>query len=99
MWKAAQPLAHLTQRSRPRRTRAASDRDGRASVAVMIRLERAGLGHGDVVGLLLGELGQLHADLVEMQARDLLVQMLGQGVDLLLVLAGAGEKLHLRKRL
>jgi hypothetical protein len=36
---------------------------------VMVALERAGLRHADVVGLVLAQLGQLHADLGELQAR------------------------------
>ncbi len=65
----------------------------------MVRFERAGRGHADVVGLRLGELGQLHAQLVEVQPCDLLVQVLGQDVDLLLVLAGVGPQLELRQDL
>src|SRR5581483_5194378 len=56
-------------------------------VAVVIRLVGTGLRHGDVVRLLGREFGQFHPDLGQMQARDLLVQMLGQGIDLLLILA------------
>mmetsp|Transcript_32455 Transcript_32455/g.84092 ORF Transcript_32455/g.84092 Transcript_32455/m.84092 type:complete len:454 (-) Transcript_32455:346-1707(-) len=41
----------------------------------------------DVAGLLLAELGQLGAQLVQVQRGDLLVQVLGQHVHLLLVLA------------
>src|SRR3954469_25264211 len=59
-----------------------------ASVAVLLGLERAGLGHADIAGLLRAELGQLGADLLEVQGGDLLVQVLRQHVDLLLVLAG-----------
>jgi hypothetical protein len=42
----------------------------------MIALERPSLRHADGVGLVLAQLGQLHADLGEMQARDILVQLL-----------------------
>ena len=35
----------------------------------------------EVVGLLLGELGELHAEGVEVQAGHLLVEVLGQRVD------------------
>jgi hypothetical protein len=65
----------------------------------MIALERAFLRHADIGRLLVGELGQLDADLVEMQPRHLLVQVLGQRVDLVLVLAGIGPQLDLRQRL
>ena len=52
------------------------------SVAVVIRLERAFRRHADIVGLLLGQLRELHAQLVEMEAGHLLVEMLGQDIDL-----------------
>src|SRR5262245_38417015 len=39
------------------------------SVAIVIRLERASLRHTDVLRLLVRQLGQLHADLFEMQPR------------------------------
>src|SRR6476659_5693911 len=52
-----------------------------ASVAVAVRLERALDRHTDVVGLLLGEAGQLDPERVEVQPGDLLVQMLGKHVD------------------
>ena len=51
------------------------------SVPVVVRLERALLRDADVVGLLVRELGQLGAQLGQVQARDLLVEVLGQGVD------------------
>src|SRR5687768_6501430 len=51
------------------------------SVAVMVRLERALGRDSDVAGLLLGELGQLDAQLVEVERGDLLVEMLGKDVD------------------
>ena len=40
------------------------------------------------VGLVLGELGELHAELVEVQARHLLVEVLRQRVHLALVEVG-----------
>src|SRR5262245_25190613 len=61
--------------------------DGPKSVAIMIRLERAFRLDADIVGLVLAQLGELDADLGEMQPRHLLVQRLRQHVDLLLVLA------------
>src|SRR6478672_11496854 len=48
------------------------------SVAIVIRLVRTFLLHADIVGLILAELGELDADLGEMQARDLLVERLRQ---------------------
>ncbi len=67
----------------------------------MIRLERAFLRHADVIGLVLAQFGQFHADLGEMQACDLFVQGLRQHIDLLLVLAVlvVGVELDLRQRL
>jgi hypothetical protein len=35
-------------------------------------------GHADVGGLLVGQLGELGVELLELQARDLLVEVLGQ---------------------
>jgi hypothetical protein len=67
----------------------------------MIRLERPLLAHPDILRLVLAQLGQLHADLGEMQPRHLLVQRLRQHVDLLFVLAVpvVGEEFDLRQRL
>ena len=49
-----------------------------ASIAVVIRLVGAGRRHADVVGLLLAHLGELGAELFEVEHRDLLVEVLGQ---------------------
>src|SRR6185312_4574562 len=46
----------------------ARQRRSGASIPVVIRLERAVLLDADIVGLVLAELGELHADLGEMQA-------------------------------
>ena len=48
-----------------------------SSVPVVIAFERTSLRHADVGRLLVAELGKLHTDLVEMQPRDLLVELLG----------------------
>src|SRR3954464_3220969 len=69
------------------------------SVAVVIRLERALDRHADIIGLLLAELRQLDAELVEVERRDLLVEMLGQDVDFVFSLAPAGPELDLGQRL
>src|SRR5579875_3267143 len=68
-------------------------------IPVVVGLERALLRHAEIGRLLVGELGQMHADLGKMELRHLLVEMLGQGIDLLLVLALLGEQLDLRQRL
>src|SRR5579872_5555882 len=49
-------------------------------VAVVIRLVRTLDRHADVGGLFVGEPRELHAERVEMQPRDLLVEVLGQHV-------------------
>src|SRR4029450_4369142 len=51
------------------------------SVAIMVRLERPRDRDADIVGLALAELGQLDAELVEMERGDLLVEMLGKNVE------------------
>src|SRR5690242_614781 len=66
------------------------------SIPIVIRLERAGLRHIQILRLLRRELGQLHAELFEMQRRHFLVEVLRQHVDLVLVLAGIGPELDLR---
>ncbi|AIY18433.2 Signal peptidase I [Pimelobacter simplex] len=53
----------------------------------------------DVGGLLLGQLGQLDAEGVEVQPGDLLVEVLGQHVDADRVLVGLGEDLDLGEHL
>src|SRR3954447_7147940 len=68
-------------------------------VAIMIRLEGALDRNVDVVGLLRRELGQPRAERVQVQPRDLLVEVLGEHVDLLVVLAGLREELDLGDRL
>src|SRR5215510_14452143 len=69
------------------------------SIAVVIRFEGTVLGYPDVGGLLGSQLGQLGADLAEVQPGDLLVEAFGKGIDLLLVFALIGEELDLRQRL
>ena len=64
-------------------------------VAVEVALERAGLRHADILGLVGAQLGELGADLLEVQRRHLLVERLGQRVDLLLVLARIGAQISI----
>src|SRR5438045_8810530 len=74
-------------------------RSWRRSIAVVIRLERA-VGRDDDIGrLFFRELRQLDTDLVEVQARDLFVEVLGQGVDLFMILGRIGHMLTLSNRL
>ena len=61
----------------------------------MFGLERA-LGRNRKIGRLFrGHHRQLHADLAQMQLGDLFVEVLGQGEDLLAVMAGLGPQLDL----
>ena len=69
------------------------------SVAVMIGLERTLLRQTEIVGLLVRQGGQFHADFLEMQHRNLFIEVLGQGVDFFLVLALLGPQFDLRQRL
>src|SRR5690606_14078303 len=65
------------------------------SVAVVVRLVGAFDLHADVLGLLGTERRELHAERVEVQAGDLLVEVLGQHVDAGRVRVGLGEQLDL----
>ena len=65
----------------------------------MLRLVRAFDRHAEVVGLILGELGQLRADLLEMQAGDFLVELLGQPIDADGVRVPVLPEIDLRERL
>src|SRR5690606_470409 len=76
-----------------------ADMSAEGSVAVVLRLERTFHRHAQVVGLFLREPGQPHADLLQVQARDFLVELLRQDVDLLLVGVPVGPQVDLRQRL
>src|SRR2546423_441757 len=54
-------------------------------VAVVIGLVRAFDGNGQILGLLRGQLGELHAKFVEMQPRHLLVELFRQRIHAALV--------------
>ena len=54
-------------------------------VTIMLRLERTIWGNADVRRLLWVKLGELHADTIKMQARDFLVEVLGQDVNFVLI--------------
>src|SRR5215472_13280457 len=69
------------------------------SVAVVLGLEGTGAGEVEVVGLRGAERGHLDAEAVEVEGGDLLVEVLGQDVDLVLVLAVVGEELDLSQHL
>src|SRR6516162_7983841 len=65
----------------------------------MLGLVGSGAGEVQIIGLRGAQLGQLDAELVEVEGRDLLVEVLGQHVDLVLVFAVVGEELDLRQHL
>ena len=69
----------------------------------MLALVRTGHVHADVLGLFLGELGQVSPERLEVKPCDLLVQLLGQTVNLrgltLLEVLSAAVKLELREDL
>src|SRR5829696_4421209 len=87
------PSAHSI-RARPARSALLS-----GLVAIVVGLERALDRDADVGGLLRTQLGELGAERAEVQPRDLLVEVLGQDVDVLAVLAGLREQLDLGDRL
>jgi glycosyltransferase involved in cell wall biosynthesis len=70
------------------------------SIAVVVRLERPFDLDADIVGLTSSaQLGQLHADLLQVQAGDLFIQRLRQDVDAGRVVLALGPKLDLRQHL
>src|SRR4029453_4565742 len=79
----------------------ASDRSATSCGLVAVVVGLVGPIHrdADVGGLLLRELRQLRVDRGEVRTSDLLVEVLGQHVDLLLVLVVLREQLALRDRL
>src|SRR5690606_27829852 len=73
---------------------------GDRSVAVVLGLVRAFDLHADVFGLVGTQLRELRAEAVEVQARDALVELLGQRVDLAdLVAVGLAPQRELRDHL
>src|SRR4051794_29341163 len=68
----------------------------RESVAVVLRLVRSVHVDVDVLGLLLGEAGQRTTECLDVDVGDLLVEMLGQPVDLVVVLVVLGPQFDLR---
>src|SRR5689334_16669119 len=68
-------------------------------IAIVVGLERTFGRHADIARLLVAELRELDAELVEVKPRDLLVEVLRKHVDLVLVMLRTGEQLDLRKHL
>ena len=66
------------------------------SIPVVFGLVRAFLRNTDVVGLLLAELGQLGAKLVQVQPRDGFIELLGKRVHLVLIGSFVGVQFDLR---
>src|SRR5258708_2972719 len=67
--------------SLPKSAAAAQPRYLPGLVPVILRLVRPFDGYADVLGLLLRELRQLHAEFCQMQSSDLFVELLGKYVD------------------
>src|SRR5688572_13662497 len=61
-------------------------------IPVVIRLERTLSSNTNVLGLLRSQFFQLDTNLAQVQSCNLLVEMLGQHVNLVLILAGIGPK-------
>ena len=55
--------------------------------------------HAEIISLFLRELGQLHADAIQVQAGDFFVQFLGQTIDADLVGVAVGLEVELREAL
>src|SRR6476661_7166727 len=71
MWRRRWPLRRRWQEVSGNIGPGRHARGRNASVAVLLGLERAFLRHADIAGLLRGQLGQLGADLLEVQGGDL----------------------------
>ena len=65
----------------------------------MVWLERTFWRNANIASLLIGQLGQLYAELFKMQRRDLLIEMLWQNIDLVLIIVAIGPKLDLSEHL
>src|SRR3546814_13301533 len=65
----------------------------------MVRLERTFDRNADIVGLLLRQGSEFYAELFQVERRDLLVEVLGKDVDVVLVLAALGPELDLGENL
>lgn len=64
-----------------------------------LRLVGAFEGYAEIVGLFLGELGQLHADAIQVQAGNFFVQLLGQTIDADFVGVAVCPEVQLREAL
>jgi hypothetical protein len=65
----------------------------------VLGLERAGRWQAEIIDLRRAERGQFDAELVEVECRDLLVEVLGQYIDLVFVFAVVGPQLDLCEHL
>ena len=104
-WATKQILAHqAVPVPRPRRdqTEATAPGENRAqqrSVAIVFRLERSLYSDTDLGGLICLQFGQFHADLFQMQARHLFVEVLGQDINAGRIIGALGPKLDLGQHL
>src|SRR5438093_11727777 len=65
------------------------------SVPVVLSLVGPVHRHAEVVGLLFGELGELNADLFQVQTGDFFVELLGKTIDRGFVFVAIGPKIQL----
>src|SRR5215475_10880343 len=68
-------------------------------VAIVRSLVRSFHRDADVTGLFRRELRQLHPEMIQVQACDLFIELLGQHVNLLLIFAAVLFQIELRKHL
>src|ERR1700677_1980846 len=86
-------ISYVSGRSRVPRPAAKTIAFMCRSIPVVVGLVRAVYRHADIGGLLVAQPRQLYAQRVQVQACDLLVEVLGQHVDPLLVLVVLREQL------
>lgn len=68
-------------------------------IPVVLRFVGTFYRHADIIGLLPGQLGQLDADLLQMQAGDFFVELLGQALEGLLAFVLVRPEINRRERL
>src|SRR5688500_713704 len=98
-WQRAVVRVQECERARRGGARTAASPPAKMLVPVVVRLVRPFFRNPEIRGLLVRQLRESCPDLVEVQPRDLLVEMLGQHVHLLLVAPGVLCELDLRDHL
>lgn len=68
-------------------------------IPIMFWFERAFGGDADVIGLIFVQLGQFQTDAVQMQARHLFIQMLGQDIHARRIVVTLGPQFNLGQNL